>query len=239
MEKPSLPAGTKIPNHLAIIPDGNRRWAKLHGLPTIAGHQKGFKALLEFTRAARNWGVHTVTIWGFSTENWQRSKNEVNYLMKIEEEMLKKYLLQARKEGIRIVHLGRKDRIPKSLAKALAYAEKETKNNKKYVLNIALDYGGRDEIVRAIKKCQVLSRKYKVLTEEIFAKFLDTGEQPYPYPDLLIRPSGEMRTSGLLLWQMAYTEFVFLKKHLPDCTIDDLKKAILEYSQRQRRLGGD
>lgn len=230
-----FPLGTKIPNHLAIIPDGDRRWAKLHHLPTIKGHQKGFRVLLELARAARNWGIHTVTIWIFSTENWKRSKEEVKYLMKIEEEMLKKYLAEAKKDGVRIIHLGRKDRIPKSFAQALEKAEEETKDNNCHILNIAVDYGGRDEILRAIKKIE----NWKELTEDEFARYLDTGDQLYPYPDLLIRTSGEMRTSGLLPWQMVYTEFYFIKKHLPDCTVDDLKKAILEYNKRQRRFGGN
>jgi len=239
MNKPIFPPGTKLPNHLAIIPDGNRRWARLHGFPTVKGHQKGFEALLAITKQARKWGIHTVTIWVFSTENWKRNKEEVSYLMKIEEEMLKKYLPEAQNEGVRIVHLGRKDRIPKSFANMLTKIEKETAANTHYVLNIAVDYGGRDEIIRAIKKIQSLKSKVQGMTEEEFANFLDTADQPYPYPDLLIRTSGEMRTSGLLPWQMAYTEFYFIKKHLPDCTVEDLKKAILEYSRRRRRFGGD
>lgn len=234
-----FPPGTKVPNHLAIIPDGDRRWAKLHHLPTIKGHQKGFDVLLKLARQAREWGIHTVTIWVFSTENWKRSKEEVKYLMKIEEDMLKEYLSEAKKDGVRIIHLGRKDRIPPSFARALTNAEDQTRNNVDHVLNIAIDYGGRDEILRAVKKYQVVSSKYKAATEEGFEKFLDTGGQPYPNPDLLIRTSGEMRTSGLLPWQMTYTEFYFIKKHLPDCTVDDLKAAIVEYSHRQRRFGGN
>ena len=238
MAAKSLPPKTKIPHHLAIIPDGNRRWAKEHGLATIKGHQKGFKALLEIVKAAREWGIHTVTLWSFSTENWKRSKEEVAYLMKIYEEMIKKYLAEAKKEEVRIIHLGRKDRIPQSLRETLTRVEKETKENRRHILNIALDYGGRDEIVRAIKKWNAsTSDEVKNLTEEEFGKYLDTGDQPYPYPDLLIRPSGESRTSGFLLWQTTYTEFYFIKKHLPDCTAADLKKAILNFSQRERRFG--
>lgn len=234
-----FPSGTKLPNHLAIIPDGNRRWAKLHHLPSISGHQKGLRALMQMARQARKWGIHTVTLWGFSTENWQRNKEEVKYLMKIEEEMIKKYLQEFQKDKVRVIHLGRKDRIPPSFKKTLEKAEKETALNQKHVLNMAVDYGGRDEIIRAVER--VLSSKYQVssMSENEFAKCLDTGDQPYPYPDLLIRTSGEMRTSGLMPWQMAYTEFVFIKKHLPDCSIEDLKQAILEYSHRKRRFGGN
>ncbi len=234
-----FPPGTKLPNHLAIIPDGNRRWAKLHHLPSITGHQKGLRVLLQMAKQARKWGIHTVTLWGFSTENWQRDEKEVQYLMKIEEAMVKKYLPEFQKDKVRIIHLGRKDRIPQSFQKTLERFEKETALNHKHVLNLAVDYGGRDEIIRAVKR--VLSSKYQVssISEEDFAKFLDTHDQPYPYPDLLIRTSGEMRTSGLLPWQMAYAEFVFIKKHLPDCLIEDLRQAILEYSRRERRLGGN
>lgn len=262
-----FPAGTKIPQHLAIIPDGNRRWAKLHGLPTIKGHQKGFQVLLKIAKAARSWGVHTISLWLFSTENWQRDKSEVDYLMKIEEAMLKKHLPEAKKEGVRIIHLGRKDRIPASFARALKDAEDQTRKNTDHVLNIAVDYGGRDEIVRAIKKYQISNIKHQTMTErvkgtpprwpegtprmvkeltseevdgpteELFSQFLDTADQPYPYPDLLIRTSGEMRISGFFPWQTSYTEFYFLKKHLPDCTVDDLKEAILEYNRRERRFG--
>lgn len=231
-----LPPGTKIPNHLAIIPDGDRRWAKLHGMPTIKGHQKGFEVLLKMAKQARDWGIHTVTLWLFSTENWQRSKEEVAYLMKIEEATLGKCLPEAKKDRVRIIHLGRKDRIPKSFSQALERAEKETRDNSSHILNIAVDYGGRDEILRAIKRL-IKNRQFDISTEEEFAKYLDTAGQPHPYPDLLIRTSGEMRTSGLLLWQMAYAEFVFISKHLPDCTTDDLKEAILEYSRRERRFG--
>lgn len=235
----AFPPETKVPHHLAIIPDGDRRWAKLHNLPSIKGHQKGFDVLLKMAKQARKWGIHTVTIWVFSTENWKRKSEEVKYLMKIEEEMLKKYLPEAQKDNVRIIHLGRKDRIPKSFAKAIQKAEEETKKNTRHILNIAIDYGGRDEILRAIEKLNKFRAQSSKMTEGKFSEFLDTAGQPHPDPDLLIRTSGEMRTSGLLPWQMTYTEFYFIKKHLPDCTVDDLKDAIVEYSHRQRRFGGN
>ena len=179
--------------------------------------------------------------------------------MKIEEEMIRKYLPELKRDGVRVIHLGRKDRIPESFAKTLKDAENETLKNEKHVLNVAVDYGGRDEILRAIQKLCHPERSEgsrlggdsspsaqndklvqdDILTEEEFSQFLDTKGQPYPSPVLLIRTSGEMRTSGFLPWQMAYTEFVFLSKHLPDCTVEDLKEAILEYSKRQRRYGGN
>ncbi|MFH0863773.1 MAG: polyprenyl diphosphate synthase [Candidatus Gottesmanbacteria bacterium] len=235
----TFPPDTKLPKHLVIIPDGNRRWAKQHHLPTITGHQKGFRVLLDMARAARKWGVHTMTLWIFSTENWKRDKQEVDYLMKIEEDMIKKHLPEFKKDGVRVIHLGRKDRIPKSFKGVLSQAEKETRKLTNNILNIAVDYGGRDELLRAIARIQNSEFRIQNSDEEKFSKFLDTGDQPYPNPDLLVRTSGEQRTSGLLPWQMAYTEFVFIKKHLPACTVDDLKDAIIEYSQRERRFGGN
>ncbi len=234
-----FPPETKLPKHLVIIPDGNRRWAREHNLPTLQGHLKGFRALLQIARQAREWGIHTVTIWIFSTENWKRDKTEVEYLMKIEEEMLRKHLSELMKDKVRVIHLGRKDRIPKSFASTLKNAEEKTLKNAEHVLNVAVDYGGHDELLRAVT--QIRNSKFEIrnLSEENISELLDTGDQPYPNPDLLIRTSGEMRTSGLLPWQTAYTEFVFLKKHLPDCGVQDLKEAILEYSRRQRRFGGN
>lgn len=232
----NFPAGTKIPSHLAIIPDGNRRWAKEQHLPTFVGHQEGFKRLNELSRAAHQWGVHTVTVWAFSTENWQRNKRELNYLMRMYQKNLDDYLQEAEKEGVRIIHLGRKDRIPQKLTHKLSEAEIFTQKNKQHILNVALDYGGRDEVLRAVGRLLRQKRRKEVTEEDILA-VLDTAGQPYPYPDLLIRTSGEERTSGFLLWQMAYTEFYFTPKHLPDFTVKDLKRAILEYSRRERRFG--
>lgn len=240
-KKISLPPETKVPNHLAIIPDGNRRWAMERGLPTFEGHRRGFEVGIKITQACRNFGVHTLTFWAFSTENWERSKEEVSYLMGLYHRFIDQYLEEAKKNGVRIIHLGRKERIEKNLFKKLKKAEEETKNNKKYIFNFALDYGGQDEILRAVDKLR-LNTKFQVpntkLTKEFFESFLDTAGQPYPYPDLMIRTSGELRTSGLLLWQSAYTEFYFEKDYFPDLTPEHIKKAILAYSQRQRRFGG-
>ncbi|MBI2028208.1 MAG: di-trans,poly-cis-decaprenylcistransferase [Candidatus Levybacteria bacterium] len=230
-------ANLNIPNHIAITPDGNRRWAKEHRLPSLEGHRRGFDVAIKIGRKIRSLGVNTLTMWAFSTENWDRSKEEVNYLMKMYEIFIDKNLKEAMKEKIRIIHLGRKDRIPKGLLKKIQNSEEKTKSFDKYVLNIALDYGGRDEVIRAIKK--VLSIKYKVLSINIenFSQFLDTANQPHPDPDLIIRTSGEMRTSGLMIWQAAYAEYFFLEKHFPDLNDEDIENAIAEYSRRQRRFG--
>ena len=205
-----LPTGTEVPNHLVIIPDGNRRWAKNRGLPTFEGHRDGFQLTPKIARAARDFGIHTLTIWAFSTENWKRTNTEIIYLMKMYDWFISHHLKEAKRDGVRIIHLGRKDRIPEFLAKKITKAEEETINNPKNILNIALDYGGRDELLRATKKMLEEKIKPEDLNEEIFASFLDTKSQPFPYPDLLIRTSGEERTSGMLPWQSAYTEFYFV-----------------------------
>ena len=233
-----------MPNHIAIIPDGNRRWAKGHNLPSLAGHRKGFDVAVKIGRKIRSLGVHTLTMWAFSTENWDRSKEEVSYLMKMYETFIERSLKEAMKEKIRIIHLGRKDRLPKNLLAKIKESVERTKDFKDYILNIALDYGGRDEVIRAIKKITNHSPRGEAgksqitnLSEENFNEFLDTHDQPYPNPDLIIRTGGEQRTSGLMIWQAAYAEYVFLNKHFPDLDDKDIELAIEEYSRRQRRFG--
>ncbi|MEK7451004.1 MAG: polyprenyl diphosphate synthase [Patescibacteria group bacterium] len=226
-----------LPNHVAIIPDGNRRWAKEHNLPSFEGHRRGFNVAIKVAKKIRAMGVNTLTIWAFSTENWNRTPKEVDYLMKMYGIFMDKNLEEALKEKIRIIHLGRKDRIPKSLLKKIQDSEEKTKNFQNYVLNIALDYGGRDEIIRTIR--QMANGKWQManLTEDNFGQFLDTAGQPYPNPDLIIRTSGEERTSGLMIWQAAYAEYVFFDKHFPDLNDKDIETALEEYSKRQRRFG--
>lgn len=230
-----------IPNHIAIIPDGNRRWAKERNLPSFDGHRRGFDVGIKIGRKIRSMGVNTLTIWAFSTENWNRTKEEVSYLMKMYEAFIEKNLREAMREKIRIIHLGRRDRIPKNLLKKIDESVDKTKNFKNYVLNVALDYGGRDEIIRAVEKIKNhpdrIGTKIKNLSEEDFNQFLDTANQPYPNPDLIIRTSGEQRTSGLMIWQTAYAEYVFLDKHFPDLNDKDIENAVTEYSNRQRRFG--
>ncbi len=237
--------------HVAIIPDGNRRWAKDHHLPSLMGHRRGFDRAVEIGRTARDMGIHTLTLWGFSTENWNRSRSEVNYLMGIFESMFDKHLEEAKKNETRIYHLGRKDRLPKSLLQKITEAEQETRSFTRHVFNIALDYGGHDEILRAIVKAvadskgkaedyfQSRGKYHDKYPYYAFKDHLDTGDQPYPYPDLIIRTSGEYRLSGYLLWQSAYSELYFEKVHFPDFTPDRFKRAILEYSNRKRRFGGN
>lgn len=228
-----------LPKHVVIIPDGNRRWARERGLPTFEGHRRGFRAADKIIRAASDWGIHTMTIWAFSTDNWKRDPNEIKYLMRLYEKMIDRNLNEAIERGGRIIHLGRKDRIPEGLLKKLTKAEERTRTNTKNILNVALDYGGKDELLRAIKKILKDKLKPVELTEERFSSYLDTGSQPYPNPDFIVRTSGEFRLSGILPWQSDYAELYFTKLHFPDFTPEIFKEALEEYTRRQRRFGGN
>lgn len=234
-----LPKGTIVPNHIAIVLDGNRRWARARGLHTMEGHLAGFNAGKKVAEAARDFGVHTVTVWGFSTENWDRSPEEVDYLMKLLKRFVKDVLKKAADDQVRFIHLGRKDRLPKDLVNLMTKVEKETQGYTKHVLNAALDYGGRDEILRAVQGVVQDKVPAEKIDEKLFSAYLDTADQPYPYPDLFIRPSGEQRTSGLLPWQMVYAEYYWESSNLPDFTPERLRDAIIDYSRRRRRFGGN
>jgi len=226
-----------LPKHIAIIPDGNRRWAKEKGLPTFEGHRRGFEVGIEIGKKAREIGVKVLAFWCFSTENWKRKKEEVSYLMELFYQMIEKYLQEAKKEKIRIIHLGRKDRIGSKLLAKIKEAENETKNFTDYYLAIALDYGGRDEVIRMVKRIKETKLNLEDLSEEKINQFLDTKDLPFPYPDLVIRTSGEIRTSGFMIWQTAYSEWIFYPKYFPDFTTADFEKCIEEYKKRQRRFG--
>lgn len=219
------------PRHIALIPDGNRRWAREKGLPTFEGHRRGFNRVKELATKVKELGIPVFTVWAFSTENWNRTKEEVDYLMGVYEEWIDENLEDAMKDQTRIIHIGRKDRIRESLKQKLSNAEEKTKTFTKQYFVVALDYGGKDEVLRAMEK-----RRGK-MDEETFSKLLDTSELPYPNPDLIIRTSGEQRTSGFMTWQSAYSEYLFVEKYLPDFTAEDLEECIREYSNRQRRFG--
>jgi undecaprenyl diphosphate synthase len=235
----TLPKGTKVPNHVAIIPDGNRRWARSRGLPTFEGHRIGFDAAVKLAKAARKMGIHTVTLWGFSTENWDRTPAEIAYLMKLYETLIQKYLKDALEDDTRIIHLGRKDRLPRPLIRKIENAEEKTKNCKSYIANIAIDFGGQDDIIRAVKRMIHEGVKEDEVTKDLFDKYTDLHNQPYPYVDLMIRTSGEQRTSGFLMWNAPYAEFYWENDHFPDFTAEKLKEAVLDYSRRRRRFGGN
>ncbi len=234
----SLPKGTVIPSHIAMILDGNRRWARARGLQPWEGHYGGFKAVEKLAYAARQLGVHTFTVWAFSTENWERPKEEIDAIMSLFRRALKEKEKEFHKDKVALVHLGRKDRLPPDIRKELTRIEAETaRYSDRHVFNLAVDYGGRDEILRATQKA--IDAGVKTLDEKILESYLDTANQPYPNPDLFIRTSGEQRTSGLLPWQMVYAEFYFDSTHLPDFSPEKLREAIIDYSRRRRRFGGN
>lgn len=219
-----------IPKHIAIIADGNRRWAKERKLPTFEGHRKGFENIKALSKKAKQLGVKVITFWVFSTENWKRAEEEVGYLMKLAERVIDTQIKEAIEEETRIVHIGRKDRLPALLRKKIENAEEKTRDFSHYYFVIALDYGGHDEIERAIKKMK------DVKTEKI-EDYLDTHTLPYPNPDLIIRTSGEERLSGFMTWQSAYSEYFFSELYFPDFGPDALENAIVKYGERKRRFG--
>ncbi|MEK7064663.1 MAG: polyprenyl diphosphate synthase, partial [Patescibacteria group bacterium] len=235
-----LPKGTKVPNHVVIMPDGDRRWARARGLSASEGHKAGIQNLANLARSARSWGIHTVSAWGLSTENWQeRPKDEVDFLMKGICEAMDYYFKEMMDSGVRIVHLGRKDRLPKFLLDKIAEVEAKTRHNTKHVFNIGLDYNGWDEVVRATQKIVASGVKPEKIDRKLIDSYMDTADQPYPYIDLYIRTSGEQRTSGFMMWQADYAEFYFEPSYFPDFSAEKLREAVLDFSRRRRRFGGD
>lgn len=221
-------------NHVAIIADGNRRWAKENNLPVLEGHKEGFiHTTPKVVEDLWDIGVHTVSIWGFSTGNWNRSESEIANIMDCFNELLKKMLPIAKKSQAKIVHLGRKDRLPGDILKTLNFVENETSSFKEHVFNLAIDFGGRDEIVRACQKAQNLKGSLEKITEDDILANLDTSQQPFPFPDLIIRTSGELRLSGFMMWQAVYSELYFTKKYYPALTRNDLQEAVESFQKRQ------
>ena len=228
-----------IPKHIAIIMDGNRRWAKNKNLPIKLGHKEGAKTLENIVRYAQTKGVKYLTVYAFSTENWKRSKEEVGALMLLLRNYLDDYSKRADTENIKINVLGDVSALDEGLQKSINNAIKRTENNTGIVFNIALNYGGRAEIIRAIKNISkdIKENKFEIenIDENIFEQYLYTKNMPDP--DLLIRTSGEIRTSGFLPWQLVYSEFVFLDKNWPDFTEKDLDECIEIYNRRNRKFG--
>lgn len=223
----------KIPYHLGIIVDGNRRWAKEKGLPTFEGHRQGLKKMREVIKWCKQRGIKVLTLFVFSTENWKRSKIEVNYLMKLfKQAFSKKNIKEIDKEGIEIRVIGQREKLEKSLQKAIKNAEELTKSNKEMTLNFALNYGGRAEIVEAIKIIIKKKISLEKINEDVVSENLWTSDL-----DLIIRTSMEQRISNFLIWQAAYSELYFCKKYWPAFTKKDLDKALKEYNRRQRRFG--
>lgn len=229
----------KIPEHVAIIMDGNGRWANKRSLPRVAGHRAGMKAVKSVVKAADEIGVRYITMYAFSTENWKRPRDEVDFLMKLPQEFLSTELDELIERGVRIRMLGSKDELPSHTLQALLEAEEKTKDNQGLQLNFALNYGGRDEIAKAFSMmaAQVKAGELQPeqLNEELISNYLYTSE--IPDPDLLIRTSGEIRLSNFMLWQLAYTELWFTDVLWPDFTREHFYQAIVEYQGRARRYG--
>ncbi|MBD3363438.1 di-trans,poly-cis-decaprenylcistransferase [Candidatus Dojkabacteria bacterium] len=226
----------KTPKHVVIIPDGNRRWAKENGIETWKAYEIVGKKIDRFVDYAKEMSIKHLTLWGFSTENWRRGNEmEIKELMKLFAKSLDKFKDKFLEDGVRFRHLGRKDRLPKKLIDKFKEVEEMTSGFKHRSLNIAIDYGGRDEILRAVDR--IIQSGQKEVTEEVFDQFLDTSD--LPDPDLIIRTSGEKRLSGLMPWQSVYSEFYFTNVYFPDFDKENFEEALREYSTRKRNFGGD
>ena len=228
---------SKAPYHIVLFPDGNRRWAKKRGLSAPEGHFEGYKNLINFCYWCQKKGVRILTAFGFSTENWGRTKKEVNSLMQLFEKGLfdKKNIEDFQKKQVKVKIIGQKEKLPKSLQKVISKIEDLTKNNRNLHLNLAVSYGGRWDIAQALQ--QIVRKKIPTakITEKLIEKYLSTAG--LPDPDLIIRVGGEQRLSNFVLWQGAYSELYFSKKYWPEFSEKDLDKAIKEYKIRARRFG--
>ncbi|OQA91608.1 MAG: Ditrans,polycis-undecaprenyl-diphosphate synthase ((2E,6E)-farnesyl-diphosphate specific) [Elusimicrobia bacterium ADurb.Bin231] len=223
-----------LPKHIAIIMDGNGRWAKKKGLGRIFGHRAGIESVRDIIRAANEIGISVLTLFAFSTENWNRPESEIRELFGILKYFLKKELNEIKKNGIVLRILGNISGLPSDVRSEVARAENDTRNNTGMILNVALNYGGRQEIIQAVNR--IVSSGVKSVDETEFERYLYTGA--IPSPDLLIRTSGEYRISNFLLWQIAYTELYFTDVLWPDFRKEHLLEAIAEYQKRERRFGG-
>jgi len=225
-----------IPNHLAIILDGNRRWAKLRGLRTLDGHKKGFDTIIDLVKHCKNRGIKILSVFAFSTENFKRSEDEVNYLMNLFITGFKTKKKELLDENIKVVFSGAKDNLKKDVIKVMEELTELTKEKDGAIFNVCLNYGGRQEIIDAFKKMQEDNIDINELTEEKFNEYL---YQNLPSIDFLIRTSGELRISNFMLWQLSYAEMYFTDTLFPDFNEEELDKALLEYEKRNRRFGGN
>jgi undecaprenyl diphosphate synthase len=229
----------KIPQHVAIIMDGNGRWARKRGLPRVAGHQAGVRTVKEIVRAAGELGIPVLTLYAFSNENWKRPKEEIDVLMQLLDRFIDAEIGTLDREGVQLRTIGRIEALPPRTLAKIREAERRTSGNKKLILNIALNYGARTEILDAVSRILTEARQGAwtngSLTEQAFSEHLYTAG--LPDPDLLIRTSGEMRLSNFLLWQLSYAEIYITKKFWPDFKKADLAEALREYAKRERRFG--
>ena len=223
----------KLPKHVAIIMDGNGRWAKLRGLPRIYGHREGAKAVERTIRIAKNIGIKYLTVFAFSTENWQRPKEEVEAIMSLLVEYINTKVPELIKENIRLRFMGRKENLPEMILETMKEGEEKTKNCDSMDLIVAINYSGKAEIIDAVNK--IITSGKPDITEEDFKNFLYLPD--VPEPDLLIRTSGEQRISNFMLWQLAYTELYFTPVLWPDFDEEEFLKAIYDYQSRERRFG--
>ena len=221
--------------HIAIIMDGNRRWAKEHNLPSAAGHKKGVSSLRDTVRACDELGIKYLTVYAFSTENWKRSEEEVNFLMNLVALTLKNELDDMHKEGVKITFIGDRAKLSEQLIKVMNNAQEKTINNKGVNLQIAFNYGSRNEITQAVKSIIEKGYSPEEITEDVISKYLYTPD--IPDPDILIRTGGEKRISNYLLWQIAYSEIIVTDEYWPEFDRCSLIKCIEEFERRQRRYG--
>ncbi|AMY04943.1 isoprenyl transferase [Staphylococcus condimenti] len=229
-----------IPEHIAIIMDGNGRWAKKRKMPRIKGHYEGMQTIKKITRAANDIGVKYLTLYAFSTENWSRPEQEVNYIMNLPVNFLKTFLPELIERNVKVETIGFTDDLPASTMKAINHAKEKTAQNDGLKLIFAINYGGRAEITDSVRRMfdDMIERGQKSsdITEETINNYLMTSQ--YPDPELLIRTSGEQRISNFLIWQISYSEFIFDQKLWPDFDEEELKNCIKIYQKRQRRFGG-
>ncbi|MCY9580616.1 isoprenyl transferase [Paenibacillus alvei] len=229
-----------IPQHVAIIMDGNGRWAKKRGLPRIAGHHSGMKAVKRVTIAANDLGVKVLTMYAFSTENWKRPKEEVDFLMKLPQEFLAIELDELIEKNVQVRMMGYRDRLPEHTKQALEEAIEKTKHNTGLILNFALNYGSQREIVEGVREIVRKAQTGEIAVDSIDEDMVHDHllSSSLPDPDLLIRTSGEMRLSNFMLWQIAYSELWFTNDYWPEFTERHLMEAVMEYQRRTRRYGG-
>lgn len=232
-EQTDLP--DRVPTHVAIIMDGNGRWAKERGLPRLAGHRAGVENLRRVLEASAEFGIKYLTIYAFSTENWERPAAEVRGLLNILEEVIDRELAELHKNGVQLRHIGRLERLTPALQEKVRRAIDLTCDNTRLILNVAWNYGGRDEIVHAIQRIVEEGIPAEEIDEEVVKKHLYTKDSPNP--DLVIRTSGEYRVSNFLIWQAAYAEWYITPIYWPDFDRDELLKALQEYATRERRFG--
>ena len=226
----------KIPIHVGLIMDGNGRWATQQGLPRLAGHKAGVENVKPTVLAAKKFGIKYLTFYAFSTENWKRPQDEVSWIMNLLSIFIDREVNNLHKEGVRILHIGRRERLDQSLRKKIEGAIELTKNNTTITVQMGLDYGGRDEITQAVRKIVTSGVSLEEVNEELISQNLYTAG--IPDPDLVIRTSGEMRTSNFLIWQSAYAEWIFPETYWPDFTEEVFWQMLVEYSRRDRRFGG-